>query len=114
MSSPFPLISFHLRAHNNKHCSNPAQSLGRLIVFKPRNLVSHPSSLKFTLEFILFSDVKECENYFCFYSIILCFILDVGGGGSIFNPNRSVFLPVLGVFVVDACGSRPQYWSWPI
>lgn len=28
----FPLISFHLRAHNNKHCSNPAQSLGRIIV----------------------------------------------------------------------------------
>lgn len=90
-------------ATHNKHSSDFRD---RSLFFKPQesSLRQPPPERGLYTGIHLFQWSREWELVL-FYS---------GCWGSIFNPKRSVFLPALGVFVANVCGSRPQYWSQPI
>lgn len=104
--SHFPSISFHLhdhyaqtRAHTYTQKGIP-QSLrrvwDRLLFASHRNLVydSHPLSPDFTQELTFFLKGRSVTILFLLYSFP---VYSGFWGVSIFNPNQSLFLPLLGV-----------------
>lgn len=97
MSFPFPPRSAFIcvpATHNNKHSSNPCQSLGRM---KPQESSLHQPPPESGPYVGIHLFLKRTSLRI----ILISFLLYSGYFGerglSIFNPHRSAFLPVLGV-----------------
>lgn len=112
MSFPFPSIGFHLRARTAQQQAF-LKSRTEIWTDRAAGIWSTTANSRLQLGIHLFSNVHEREIHFCcivFYTIVIYFEF----GASKINPDQPVLLPVLGVFVVNACGLRPPYLSRPI